>query len=395
MQSEQPSKSFAASLATITLIGPMAIHLYLPAMPVVKEAFGVTDALAGLAFSSALITMAIATLAYGSAADNIGRRPALLTGLGLFLAGSVLCAIASDIWLLVAGRVVQAAGAGCSLTLVRTIARDAYGQEHLVRAIAYLTMFYTMGPIFAPLLGGILIDHYGWRSIFAFAVITGLVVLISTVLFVPETRPDRPAKAAGEHWITAYRDLFAVPRFDLFILQTGCNSSAFMVTATAASFIMQDNLGRAATEFGLYFAMIPTGFLIGSAISSRLSGRVRIETMVLAGATLLTSAVVVQAILLLSGVIHPLTLALPGMFITMGNGLSMPSAQAGAMATVPRHAGTAAGIGVFVQMLMTGVVTQIYGVFSNGTVYPLVVIAGVCAAGAMITGLLIFGMRRG
>jgi len=256
-------------------------------------------------------------------------------------------------------------------------------------------MFYTMGPIFAPLLGGILIDHYGWRSIFAFAVITGLVVLISTVLFVPETRPDRPAKAAGEHWITAYRDLFAVPRFDLFILQTGCNSSAFMVTATAASFIMQDNLGRAATEFGLYFAMIPTGFLIGSAISSRLSGRVRIETMVLAGATLLTSAVVVQAILLLSGVIHPLTLALPGMFITMGNGLSMPSAQAGAMATVPRHAGTAAGIGVFVQMLMTGVVTQIYGVFSNGTVYPLVVIAGVCAAGAMITGLLIFGMRRG
>jgi DHA1 family bicyclomycin/chloramphenicol resistance-like MFS transporter len=167
-----------------------------------------------------------------------------------------------------------------------------------------------------------------------------------------------------------------------------------MVTATAASFMMKDTLGRSATEFGAYFALFPIGFLIGSAISSRLGGRVAIETMVLVGALVLVAAVVIQAAMLLAGIVTPLSLCLPGLFITMGNGLSMPSAQAGAMAIVPRHAGTAAGIGVFMQMMVAGLGVQIYGLASNGTVVPLVLTAGLFAAGTLATGVATFVMRR-
>jgi DHA1 family bicyclomycin/chloramphenicol resistance-like MFS transporter len=385
-----PTAAFAATLASITLIGPLAVHLFMPAIPVVKHELGVSDAMAQLTFSAALMAMAVSTLAYGSVADNVGRRPALLSGLVLFLVGSVLSAAAPDIWTLVAGRIVQAAGAGCSLTLVRTIARDAYGQEHLVKAIAYLTMFYTMGPIFSPVIGGTLIDAFGWRWLFGFAIAAATVVLIASALIIHETRPARSADAARQHWALAYRDLFSHIRFTAFVLQTGFNSGAFMITATAAAFIMKDSLGRSATEFGAWFSLFPIGFLIGSTISSRLSGRVSIEAMVLTGSIVLCLAVVIQAALLLSGFVTPLTLCLPGLFITLGNGLSMPSAQAGAMAIVPRHAGTAAGIGVFTQMMIAGVGVQLYGFVSDGTVVPLAATADLFAAGTIATGMATF-----
>ena len=96
--------------------------------------------------------MAFSTLFYGSLSDRYGRRPVLLSGLCLFLVGSVISALADGVSTLALGRFVQAVGAGCGMTLVRTIARDAYGPEGLVKALAYLTMFYTLGPMVSPIM---------------------------------------------------------------------------------------------------------------------------------------------------------------------------------------------------------------------------------------------------
>src|SRR5438128_751320 len=155
--SHTPDRTFGLALASIALIGPLAVHLYLPVIPAIKAALGISDALAQLTFSVSLFGMAFATLFYGSLADRYGRRPVLLSGLGLFLIGSVISALADGVVTLVLGRLVQAIGAGCGTTLVRTIARDAYGPDRLVKAIAYLTMFYTLGPMVSPIAGGVLI----------------------------------------------------------------------------------------------------------------------------------------------------------------------------------------------------------------------------------------------
>src|SRR5262245_37765373 len=141
-----PTRIFALALAAIVLIGPLAVHLFMPAIPAIKAEFETSDALAQLTFSVGIFAMACSTLVYGTLSDRYGRRPVLLTGLGLFLLGNAIAAVASSLPMLIVGRLVQAAGAGCATALVRTIARDAYGQEHLVKAITYLTMFYTLGP---------------------------------------------------------------------------------------------------------------------------------------------------------------------------------------------------------------------------------------------------------
>jgi MFS transporter, DHA1 family, multidrug resistance protein len=366
-----PLRALDLVLAGLTLLGPFAIHLFFPVIPAIKVDFDLTDALAQLVFSIGVFGMAFSTLAYGSFADRYGRRPVLLIGLLLFLLGCGISAVASSVAVLLIGRLVQSIGAGCGITLARAIARDVYGAGRLVKAIAYLTMFFALGGLLAPGMGGLLVDQLGWRAVFSFAGIMGLAIALGAYFVVPETSaPNREHKSSA--MLSSFVELCRQPRFCALVIHTGCSTGTFLVVATASSVLMKELLHRPATEFGLYFAMVPMGFVIGTIISSRIGNRASVESMILAGGCLAVLAVGVQSTLLLSGYVTPLVLFLPGSFMTMAQGISLPFAQAGAMATIPRLAGTAAGIGVFVQNFLGAGFAQSYGFFADGTPIPMI-----------------------
>ena len=281
-----PSRAFTVALGLIALITPLAVHLFLPVIPAVKVALGLSDARAQFTFSIALFGMAFATLFYGSLSDRYGRRPVLLSGLALFLIGSVVSAMAETANALLLGRLVQAIGAGCALTLVRAIARDAYRAEQLVKAIAYLTMFGTLGPMVSPFIGGVLTDMLGWRSVFGFALVAGGAITLTAYMVMVETHPLANRNKNDESVIQGYVALFSRLRFNAFVLQSGFNTGAFMVMASASASLMTELLHRPATEFGLYFLLFPVGFFTGNLISTRVGNRVSIETMVLMGSIL-------------------------------------------------------------------------------------------------------------
>jgi MFS transporter, DHA1 family, multidrug resistance protein len=390
----RPGPLFALALASISLIGPLAVHIFMPVIPAVKAALGLTDALAQLTFSIALFGMAFATLFYGSLSDRYGRRPVLLSGLALFLIGSALSAVATSVIPLVLGRLVQAIGAGCGLTLSRAIAQDVYGPGRIVKAIAYLTMAYTIGPMISPMVGGILIDNFGWRSVFGFSLALGCVIAVIAYLAVFESRPPSPDNRAKGGVLRNYAELFRHLRFTAFVLQSGFVTGTFLSTATAASSLLKDLLHRPSTEFGIYFLLFPFGFLTGSFITSRIGNRAANETMVLIGSLLLVIAVAVQSSLLLGGHVTPLTLFAPGFFITMAQGLSLSYAQAGAMATSRKLAGTAAGVGVFVQNFCGAAFAQLYGFLADGTPVPLTETTAITALLALVAGVVPFLMAR-
>jgi MFS transporter, DHA1 family, multidrug resistance protein len=391
--SHTPNRTFGLALASIALIGPLAVHLYLPVIPAIKAALGISEALAQLTFSASVFGMAFATLFYGSLSDRYGRRPVLLSGLALFLIGSLISAATESIAVLVLGRLVQAVGAGCGTTLVRTIARDAYGPERLVKAIAYLTMFYTLGPMVSPIVGGVLIDTLGWRSVFAFALFAGAVITAGAYLAIPETRPRAFAGGSEMGMLRSYLALLAHVRFTAYVLQTGFSTATFMTVATAASTLMKEQLNRSSTEFGLYFLLFPIGFFLGNLLTTRVGNRAATETMVLLGSLLSVAGVAVQAGLLMSGYLSPLVLFGPGFLITMAQGIALPYGQAGAMATIPQLAGTAAGVGVFVQFFCAAVFVQVYGWLATGTPGPLVATTVLTVSVCLVAGCAPFFLR--
>jgi DHA1 family bicyclomycin/chloramphenicol resistance-like MFS transporter len=388
--SPAPTPFFNLALASISLIGPLAVHLFMPVIPAVKADLALSDAMAQLTFSIALFGMALAPLVYGALSDRYGRRPLLLLGLSIFLVGSLISAVADSVTVLIAGRLAQAIGAGCGVTLVRTIAADVFGPSRLVKAIAYVTMFYTLGPMISPIVGGFLIDLFGWRSVFVFALLLGSLISVGAYLAIFESRPSNVIVRSPRDMLRGYLLLFTQARFAGFVLQTGFATGVFIAAATAAATFMKELLDRPAAEFGFYFVMFPVGFLFGNFISSLLGARVANETMVLAGSILCLAAVLAQCGLFLSDLVTPLTLFVPGFFITLAQGISLPYSQAGAMMTNPQLAGTAAGIGVFVQNFCGAAFAQLYGFLADGTTAPLMITTVVSAVLGLIAGAVPF-----
>ncbi len=200
--------------------------------------------------------------------------------------------------------------------------------------------------------------------------------------------------ASNGGFLRAYGALLRRPVFTAFVLQSGFATGAFMTMASAASTLMKELLQRSSTEFGLYFLLFPVGFFLGNLLSSRMGSRVSNETMVLAGSVLAMTTIVLQALLLLGGTVTPVTIFLPGFFLTMAQGIALPYAQVGAMAVIPSLAGTAAGIGVFMQNFCGAIFTQIYGLFADGTPRPMVLVVSLSGLLCLLVGALPFSLKR-
>lgn len=389
-----PGPLFIWILASISLLGPLVVHMFVPATPGVKATFGVSESIIGLINSVPLFTIAVCTLIYGSLSDRYGRRPLLLTGLLLFIFGSELAALAESIWALIAGRFLQAAGGACGMALARAIARDVYGSDRLIKVLSYLLMAYAVGPMVSTPIGSFLTDHFGWRSVLVFASGLGLLITALAYFFIPESHFDRQKKSERLSIVAGYVHLFRNVEFTAYVLQSGFASGVFFSILAAAAFLMEDFLGRPPSEFGLYFLLFPCGYWIGNFLSNGLSGRVAPDVMVFAGGTIMIFSAIGLGALMVSGWVTPLTIFLPGMVITFAQGMALPNSQAAAINLAGTLAGTAAGIGTFMQFLWAGVFIQLYSMLDDGTPIPMVIAVAIAASLSFAAGTIPFLRAR-
>jgi DHA1 family bicyclomycin/chloramphenicol resistance-like MFS transporter len=380
----RPRWYFFVALISVTFIGPLSLHLFIPAMSAVKDAFAVSTGMAQLTMSLAMLSMAFFTVAYGGLSDRFGRKRVLLGGLVLFTCGAAACMVAANMPMLLAGRILQGAGAGCGVVLARAIARDVYGQDRVAQVIAYLTAAYVLGPMLAPPIGGQLTALFGWRALFVFASAVGLVVILAVIFGVPETRVR---SAAVPHGVFAgYRSLLRRRRFIGFMLQPGLLSGAFYTQATAASFLAAEHLGADAAKIGLWFFAFPIGFMAGSFISGRIGASRSIEFMTILGGVIgVANGALLVGWLYFDG-ISMAALYIPGIFVSLAQGLSMPYAQAGAMAVDTELAGSASGAVVFSQFFWPAALQQLTGLLADGTWVPMAAVHFFAVTGALLAG---------
>jgi DHA1 family bicyclomycin/chloramphenicol resistance-like MFS transporter len=382
------TSALMALLAAITALAPFSLQIFLPALPAIQASFAVAPGVVQLALSLSILANAVANLAYGPISDRFGRRPVLLVGLAAFIAGSLGCALAPSIELLVVARIVQSIGGAAGMVLARAIVRDLYDRERSASIIAYLTMAMVVAPMLAPTIGAVLIDVASWRAIFYLVTGIGVALTWPIVATLAETRPPQARRPGGP-----FAGAGALLRSGLFwsyVLQSTFGICVFFAFIAGAPYFMINVLGRSATEYGLWFILVSAAFMAGNLVAGRYSPRIGLDRMVLTGSLLAVAGAGLALALLLGGAWTPLALFGPMMAVGLGNGFSVPNAQAGALSVNALLAGTASGIAGFSQMFVAAVVSQAVGMLQDGTPYPM---AGFMA-GCAVLSLLGFVLPR-
>ncbi len=368
----ETSKAVIALLVAITALAPVSLQIFIPALPAIQSSFESGTGTTQLVLSLSILANAIATLLYGPISDRFGRRPVVLAGSFIFIFGSVLCALAPTIGLLITARIIQSAGAAAGMVLARAIVRDLYDREQAASVIAYLTMAMVVAPMLAPTIGALLIDSFDWRAIFVAMAALGVVLCWQVWRHLIETRTGHATKTMWNGFSEGGLRLIRRPDFLAYTLQSTFAISTFFAFISGAPYFMIDILDRSATEYGLLFMVVSSGFMLGNFTTARLSRHFGIDRLIHAGSALALIGATMALGLMTAGYWSPLSLFGPMIIIAFANGLSIANAQAGAVSVEPDLAGTASGIAGFAQMFTAALVSQAIGVLQNGTPYPMV-----------------------
>ena len=165
------------------------------ALPTIHRSLG--SSLAGLQWTVDAYTLVLASLLMlaGSTADRIGRKRVFQTGLLVFSLGSLLCALAPTLDVLIAARVLQAVGGSMLSPVAMSIIRNVFTDPaERARAIGVYGAMFGLSIALGPVLGGTLVDAVGWRAVFLVNVPVGLLAILATHRFVPESRAERPRR---------------------------------------------------------------------------------------------------------------------------------------------------------------------------------------------------------
>lgn len=348
-------------LVLVTLSGTMAMHIFVPALPVAGEALGAEPSGMQQTITLYVIGLALGQLIYGPVSDTWGRRPALLVGLSLYFSASVLALFAPSLQWLVAARLLQALGGAAGITLGRAIVRDIAPPDRVTRDLALLNLLTLVGPGLSPIVGAYLADHFGWRAIYVFLVCIGSAMLFCAWKLLPETNLNRRPLAITRIALD-YGSLLANPRFAAFMLGGACSSTALYPYLATAPYIVHEQLGLPIRYVGWFAASTIVGAGLGTFLTRKLAGRWPAERFLYIGSGLgLGLATLFLCIQALGWLSAPLLLALM-VVMTFGAGMASPAALSRALgATTPALAGTAAGLYDFAQMAMGAVGTMLVG----------------------------------
>lgn len=365
------SKGLILLLAAVSALGPIAMQILLPGIPIIKESFAVSTSVAQLTLSLSMAAIAVATLAYGPLSDRYGRRPVLIAGISITIVGSLLCIMAPTIELLIAGRIVQAAGGAVGLVVARAIVRDVYDARESASVIATLVMVMVVMPMLSPAVGGELMVQFDWHAVFYLVAIVSSIMLVLLFLTLPETLQEPVVFTGVGNLARAYFDLLRNPIFSGYGYSVAFVSVVFFSFISAAPEIMVSVLKRPTTEYGYYFISIPLGFMIGNYATRHLGRRYGIHRMIDYGSRISIAGIALAIVIQLVGITHPAGLFFPIAIAIFGNGITLPNAQAGAINAAPKMSGTASGLTGFMQMGFSAIAAQAVALIFNGTVYPM------------------------
>ncbi|SDC29154.1 multidrug effflux MFS transporter [Belnapia rosea] len=375
-------------LAAMSAFGPLATDMYLPAFPAIAAGLRTDAATVQKTLAAFFAGMAIAQLAFGPLSDRFGRRPPLLAGLGIFVLGSIGCALTGDAGWLSVWRFVQGLGGCAGMVTARAILRDVTEGTATIRLMSRLMLVVTLAPILAPSIGGLLLGWGGWRAIFWALVAYGLGLALVVTLTLPETlAPERRRREGLVGIVTVYARMLGNRRFMGLVLSGVLPMGGLFAYIAGSPFVFMELHGVAPAHYGLVFGANALGIMGVSQLNAMLSQRHPPERVLLWGLLAMAGAGVVLAALSGSGSF--LGVALPLFVYVASIGMVMPIAAALAMASQGRAAGSASALIGTLQFSGGALAGALVGALHNGTAVPMAAVMAIGGIGGLLSRLLL------
>ncbi len=287
----------ATLLAALSMLGPFSIDTYLPAFASIQTSLHASSIEVQQTLTAYMLSFAVMTLWHGALSDSFGRRNVVLVALIVFAIGSFGCASAHTVHYLWVFRVMQGVAAGAGMVIGRAIVRDLYEGARAEKLLSLVTMIFSIAPAIAPIVGGWVVTHSDWRTIFLLLFSYTLVLLFACYRYLPESLPAEKRQAFNVQFLwESYRDVFKSPRFYFKAGTIGCNfAGIFLFISSAPAFITQ-HLKLDAQSFGWQFIPMVGGIFLGSLAANRFAGRMTIAKQVAIGFSFLMSAAIANVV---------------------------------------------------------------------------------------------------
>ena len=346
-------------VALLAMLGPFTIDAYLPSFPDIEASFGISRALLSQSLAVYLFAFALSTLFWGPLADRIGRRPVILTSLLLYALVSAGCALADSLNSFLLFRILQGFAASGGFIAGRAMIRDAHDADSAHRAMSQVTLLFALAPAIAPVLGGWLHDHFGWRSVFWTLAGFGI-LLIVFMMCIKETLANAHRQSFHPlSVIRVYIQTLVHKQFLRMILSLSFAFAGVFLYIAGAPTVIYDFLGLNSDDFGLQFIPLVSGMMLGAFASNRLINYWSGARIVMVGFGIMAVAVIfnlLQVALLEPGILNIIA---PLVIYTFGIAMVMPAITIRALDCFPHNRGAAASMQGFFQMLINAGVASI------------------------------------
>jgi MFS transporter, DHA1 family, multidrug resistance protein len=387
LNKQDNSPPLTVLLGVLIALPALGTDLFVPALPVLAEALAVDAGAAQFTLTTYFIGLAAGMLLWGPLSDRYGRKPVLCAGLAAMLGASLAAAHVDSVGAVAAARLVQGFAMSSGAVIARAVVRDLHVHEQAARLFASMTIVFSVVPIAAPLAGAALASEAGWRAIFWCLAAVAALLIAATLAGLRETAPSERTSMHPADVARSFRLMLGERRFIWPFLLVLCAFLGIVAWVSSSAFVLVRGFGVSTKGYGLAFAAVMLGQIIGAWASSRLVLRVGIPRLLRLGAELMLAAGMAVASLAWTGVGHWGAVVLPFFLFLLGTALIVPNATGAALSPFPGSAGAAASLMGAVAFTIGALVSAGLGVAFDGTARPM-------ASVAAMAGLAAFALNR-
>ncbi len=357
-------------LSSLSIFAPLSTDMYLSAFSDIQSYLNAPDGVLELSLSVFFLGLCLGQLLFGPLGDRYGRKTPLLVGAGLYSLTTFLLLLVMSPAAFIGLRFVQALGACGGMVIGRAVVTDLYRGNEAARTMTLLMMLVTLGPVVSPLVGGFLVSAFGWKSVFILMLLIGLLAMVLTWLFLPETlEKDQRLSAPLAQVFAEYGKLLLVRSFIVPALSSALVLGVLFSFITASSSVFQGVMGMGKVEYGLAFGFVALGLVVASLVNNRLLGRIAAADLVKYGLPFFVLSNIILVLIAGTGMVWQLLIVL--WFCVALAGFLTANATAVAMSATRGKSGGGSALLGALQFAIASGCSSLVALFISDSVLPL------------------------